>query len=318
MNWRDTMPQVVLKLSNTKILEMKSHYQSSLKNPPPGAVFAAKTPNSSITAYNSGKVLFQGKAPEIEANKWGKAEANTNNTSKKKGASVNSHSYAPSPTLFTSSHIGSDEAGTGDYFGPITVAAAYVESSQIPLLKEIGVKDSKNLTDDMIKSIAKKLLQMKIPYSLVILHNEKYNKLQNRGWSQGKMKTMLHHHAITKLLDKIAPTKPDGILIDQFSQPNVYKNHLKTEKAKLQDKVYFMTKAESYSISVAAGSIIARASFVNQMDKLSDQAGVTLPKGASQKVDQVAASIIKQDGKEALDKIAKVHFANTQKAEKYL
>jgi ribonuclease HIII len=311
------MSQVVLKLANTKISEMKSYYKNSLKTAPPGAIFAAKTTNASITAYKSGKVLFQGKSPEIEANRWGSAQQEQTAPKQKQSSSNKAHGYAPPTTLFTSSHIGSDEAGTGDYFGPITVAAAYVTAEQIPLLKEIGVKDSKNLTDDMIQSIAKKLVHMNIPYSLVVLHNEKYNKLQAKGWTQGKMKTMLHHHAITKLLEKIAPNKPDGILIDQFSQPNVYKNHLKTENAFLQDNVYFMTKAESYSISVAAGSIIARASFVKQMDKLSEAVGVTLPKGASQKVDKVAASIIKNVGKQKLDEIAKVHFANTQKAEGY-
>ncbi|MCT2535066.1 ribonuclease HIII [Aquibacillus koreensis] len=311
------MGQIVLKLTQSEIMKMKNHYANALKTTPPGAVFAAKTPNSSITAYNSGKVLFQGKAPEIEAKRWGDVKAGSPTQQKKKSA-ASTHRYAPSPSLFESNHVGSDEAGTGDYFGPITVAAAYVSKDQIPLLKEIGVKDSKNLTDDMIQSIAKQLIQMKLPYSLVILHNEKYNRLQRKGWSQGKMKTMLHHHAITKLLEKIAPTQPEGILIDQFSQPGVYMNHLKSEKASLQKNVYFMTKAESYSIAVAAGSIIARASFVKQMDKLSKEAGITIPKGASQKVDQAAAQIIKRDGIEEMERYAKVHFANTEKALKYV
>ncbi|MDL4840627.1 ribonuclease HIII [Aquibacillus rhizosphaerae] len=309
------MSQVVLKLSKDKINEMKTHYANDLKSSPPGAVFAAKTSKASITAYNSGKVLFQGTAPEFEAKKWGEIEVSTSN--QKKTSIASTHNYAPPHTLFSSSHIGSDEAGTGDYFGPITVAAAYITKDQIPLLKKIGVKDSKNLTDDMIRSIAKQLVEMEIPYSLVILHNEKYNKLQAKGWSQGKMKTMLHNHAINKLLSKIEPAKPEGILVDQFSQPQVYIKHLKSETTQLQENVYFMTKAESYSIAVAAGSIIARASFVKEMDKLSQLAGVTIPKGASQKVDQVASKIMKNQGKDALYKLAKVHFANTQKAEKY-
>ncbi|WP_186576211.1 ribonuclease HIII [Aquibacillus kalidii] len=315
------MPQVVLKLPQGKIKEMEAYYKHSLKSAPPGAIFAAKTSNASITAYKSGKVLFQGKAPENEANKWGTTPVNNQavgNSVHKKNNNTNGYGFAPPNQLFTSSHIGSDEAGTGDYFGPITVAAAYVTADQIPILKEIGVKDSKNLTDDMIKSIAKKIVELQIPYSLVVLRNEKYNKLQAKGWTQGKMKTMLHHHAITNLLEKIAPEKPEGILVDQFSQPNVYQNHLKSEKATLQENVYFMTKAESYSIAVATGSIIARSSFVKEMDKLSNAAGITIPKGASQKVDQAAASLLKKIGKEELYKYAKIHFANTLKAEAYL
>ncbi|UFT97980.1 ribonuclease HIII [Radiobacillus kanasensis] len=309
------MSHVVLTLTKDKIKDLETYYKSSLKAAPAGAVFAAKTANSSITAYHSGKVLFQGKAAEVEAAKWGSPDTSNkkSSTSKKKPA----HAFAPPSSLFTTSHIGSDEAGTGDYFGPITVAAAYVQKEQIPLLKELGVQDSKNLTDEKISQIAKDLVQMKLPYSLVILHNEKYNRVQLNGWSQGKMKTMLHHTAITKLLQKIAPERPTGILIDQFSEPHSYQKHLRSENEKLQENVYFMTKAESYSIAVAAGSIIARASFVKEMDKLSEQLGMTLPKGASQKVDQVAARLLKKYSKQELGNYAKMHFANTQKAMKY-
>ncbi|SDM96708.1 ribonuclease HIII [Sediminibacillus halophilus] len=309
------LPQVVLKLNNKTIEKMKVFYRDRLKSAPPGSVFAAKTSDCSITAYNSGKVLFQGKGSDKEAGKWG--IVNKDNPSKTKQTTRKIHSYSPPQKLFTSSHIGSDEAGTGDFFGPITVAAAYVTADQIPFLKQLGVRDSKNLTDEKIETIAKALLAHSIPYSLVVLRNEKYNHLQKKGWSQGKMKTMLHHHALEKLSNKIAPERPEGILIDQFSDPGVYINHLKSERSVLQENVYFMTKAESYSIAVAAGSILARASFVNEMNKLSKKMGIELPKGASQKVDQTAAGIIQKHGKQALGEIAKLHFANTKKAEAY-
>lgn len=308
------MGQIVLKVSNSTIEEMKKTYHNMLKTAPPGAVFAAKTGTCTITAYKSGKVLFQGAQPEVEAKKWGQVQPTGGSEKKTTKAG---HAYQPDRQLFTSTHIGSDEAGTGDYFGPITVAAAYVTTDQIPLLKEIGVKDSKNLTDASIQVIAKKLLQINIPYSLVIMHNPKYNQLQKKGWTQGKMKTMLHDHAIHLLLEKISPTKPDGIVIDQFSQPHVYINHLKSENKQLTENTYFMTKAESHSIAVAAGSIIARASFVREMDKLSKKAGVELPKGASSKVDRVAGKILQQQGLERLGNFAKIHFANTKKAAAY-
>lgn len=290
-------------------MEMLKHYKPFLKPTPTGAVFSAKTINCSITAYKSGKVLFQGKNPEIEADKWGKAVG----PSVEKPSAV--HAFYPPASLYRQSHIGSDEAGTGDYFGPITVAAAYIRSEQFSLLEEMGVKDSKNLTDEKIKIIAKELIKEKIPYSLVILHNEKYNSLQRKGWSQGKMKAMLHHHAISNLLKKISPEKPQGILVDQFAEPRIYINHLKTEGEKIQQDIYFQTKAESYSLAVAAGSIIARASFVNEMEKLSQKTGMELPKGASKKVDEAAASLIDKFGMSKLEEVAKVHFATTKKAE---
>ncbi|MBM7555017.1 ribonuclease HIII [Thalassobacillus pellis] len=309
------MGQVVLKLTKDKIQEMKSHYKNQLApSIPQAAVFVAKTPYSTITAYQSGKVLFQGKDPEKEAAQWGLT--NTSNTREKITKPV--HEFHPPETLFHSSHIGSDEAGTGDYFGPITVAAAYVKKEHVALLKELGVKDSKHLTDEVIRKIAKDILHLDIPYTLLKLNNRKYNQLQAKGWSQGKMKTMLHHHALEKLLEKIQPEHPEGILIDQFSQPNVYKRHLATEGNKLQENVYFMTKAESYSIAVAAGSILARASFVKAMEDISKELRMDIPKGASQKVDRAAAAVISKFGKAKLQDVAKVHFATTQKADKFL
>ncbi|MFQ3542555.1 ribonuclease HIII [Halobacillus rhizosphaerae] len=304
------MPQVVLKLTSPVIAQMKKHYSSQLKPAPQHASFAAKTNHCSITAYQSGKVLFQGSNPEAESSKWGSPTA----SSKPKASSK--HGYHPASSLFTSSHIGSDEAGTGDYFGPVTVAAAYVTSHQIGHLKAIGVKDSKHLNDRQITELAKELVQMKIPYSLLRLNNKKYNQWQKKGWTQGKMKTILHHQALMKLLDKISPDKPEGILVDQFSQPDVYQKHLKSEGLQLQENIYFMTKAESYSIAVAAASIMARSAFVKAMHQLEMDTGLAIPKGASPKVDQAAAEVIRHYGESKLDEVAKVHFANTEKAKK--
>lgn len=308
------MGQTVRLVSKETLDKMKVAYQPMLKATPANAVFSAKTSNATITAYKSGKVLFQGKNPEAEAMKWD----GTVVEKKQKQTTQQTHLYHPESSLYTQSIIGSDEAGTGDYFGPVTVAAAYVKNDQIELLKELGVRDSKNLTDATIKEIAKQIMLLEIPYSLMILHNPKYNQLQKNGWTQGKMKTMLHDAVINRLLEKIAPITPDGILIDQFSLPNVYINHLKTEKRTLPESTYFVTKAESHSIAVATASIIARASFVKEMDRLSERVGFTVPKGASAKVDQVASSIIRKYSEAYLDNVAKVHFANTNKAKAYL
>jgi len=309
------MSQEVYNFPKATIEKMKDYYQHALLKTPPGAVFRAKTKNASITAYKSGKVLFQGKNPNEEALKWEGnllVHKNTTKIVEKK------NNYIPSESLFISNHIGSDEAGTGDYFGPITVACDYVESSQIHELKQMGVKDSKNLSDKTIIQLANAIVTMDIPYTLLILHNKKYNKLQKQGWSQGKMKTMLHHHAIKNLLNKIGNAPLKGILIDQFCSPDVYKRHLNSENQRIHENTYFMTKAESASIAVATGSIIARASFVKEMNNLSDKMGFTLPKGASKHVDKTIAGVIKEKGQDTLMDCAKIHFANTQKAKQYL
>ncbi|GAA0288594.1 ribonuclease HIII [Gracilibacillus halotolerans] len=306
------MSNTVVVVTNDTIEKMKQHYHSFLVNAPSHALFMAKKGNVTITAYRSGKVLFQGGGAENEASPW-KSEGAID---KKKTTTVAS-SNIPS-SLLQSSHIGTDEAGTGDYFGPITVAAVYIKQASINLLKEIGIADSKVLKDQQISELAKEIVSQKIPYSLLTLDNVKYNKLQRKGWNQGKIKAMLHHHSIEKLLVKIKGMPLDGILIDQFCEPHVYKRYIGSEKLSLHDHTYFMTKAESHSISVAAASIIARAKFVKEMDALSNKLGITIPKGASRKVDETAAYIMKKYDEDVLASVAKLHFGNTQKAKKYM
>lgn len=312
------MGNLTLKVKEANLEEMKAYYKNYLGKPPQGAIFRARTDNAVITAYRSGKVLFQGGNIEAEVNKWKKEDMVTENTGKSRPKKVNTGSYMPPTSVLTDDQIGSDESGTGDYFGPVTTAAVYVTREQIALLKELGIQDSKAINDDIVKKLAKDIVAMNIPYSLMILHNEKYNMLQQRGWSQGKMKAMLHHSTINQLIKKIGNSSYEGIVIDQFCQPSVYINYLKSEQKQLNDKTYFMTKAESHSIAVATGSVIARASFLEEMERLSNEVGFDLLKGASAKVDQLIARIIKAKGHSALEKIAKLHFKNTEKARKYL
>ncbi|MFE8703771.1 ribonuclease HIII [Cytobacillus sp. FJAT-54145] len=306
------MSNIVLKVSSHDIEKMKSFYQANLSDKvPPGGVFSAKTTNCTITAYKSGKVLFQGGGSSTEANRWGEQEATaTRATSKKR--SISKATNLP-PNFETLSVVGSDEVGTGDFFGPITVVAAYVKKEDIPLLKELGVKDSKNLTDDKIIEIAKQIKDI-VPHSLLTLHNEKYNELQKSGMSQGKLKALLHNQAIKHVLEKISPDKPDAILIDQFAKEEIYYQYLKGQKNIQRENVFFSTKAEGIHLSVAAASIIARYAFVRHFEKLSARAGFTLPKGAGAQVDVAAAKLIKAKGKEVLPQFVKLHFANTDKA----
>lgn len=318
------MSNTVLTVTKEIINKMMEHYKSAITNQnPPGSVFVAKPHGCTITAYKSGKVLFQGNGASMEAAKWG-ANANAHSQSgtlktsatKKKSVAANSGNYAPPPTIGQLSIIGSDEVGTGDYFGPITVTAAYVSNDKIELLKELGVKDSKDLNDTQITKIAEQIIPI-IPHSLLILRNEKYNELEQSGMNQGKLKAMLHNQAVSKVLTIVkSENKVDGILIDQFCQPEVFFNYLRDKSVpwKSSENIYFSTKAEGVHIAVAAASIIARYAFVKEFEKLSKMAGFELPKGAGPKVDQKAAEFIKKYGEASLTKVAKLHFANTDKA----
>lgn len=304
------MSQAVLKLSKSEIERMKSYYETALTDKlPPGSIFNAKTNNCTITAYKSGKVLFQGAGSKSEASKWG-SPVESKKSESTSGHVVRSHLPANFERL---SVVGSDEVGTGDYFGPMTVVAAYVAKEQIPLLIELGVKDSKNLKDDKIIEIAKQIKDI-VPHSLLSLHNEKYNMLQQKGMSQGKIKALLHNQAIGHVLGKIAPIKPEAILIDEFAKENVYYNYLKGQSIVHRENVYFSTKAEGVHLAVAAASIIARYAFVRHFENLSKKAGFTLPKGAGPGVDKAAARLILEKGEASLPQFVKLHFANTEKA----
>ncbi|ALV22895.1 MULTISPECIES: ribonuclease HIII [Carnobacterium] len=307
------MANEVLTVSPKTLQEMKQYYEDYLKpKTPPGGKFAAKKATVNITAYNSGKVLFQGQTAQQEAALWiSKAVQSIPGKAKKNTPSLNT----PLPKGFnTWSVIGSDEVGNGSYFGPLTVVAAYVDKSQLPLLKELGVRDSKDMKDPEIIRVAKDLVTF-LPHSLLNVMPQKYNAIQPT-MTQGKMKAVLHNQALGHVLMKIQPVVPEAILIDQFELPATYFKHIQDQPNQIKESVYFQTKGEGHHLAVAAASIIARFAFLKGLEDMSAETGLRIPSGAGSNVDLVAAKLLKRGGLSLLGKYAKLHFANTQKAQK--
>lgn len=300
------MSNVVHKLTNHEIQQLMSKINCDTGKLPQGMKAKAKYKNTSISIYNSNKVMFQGKEAVAVADQLLPQHANNQSTPKKstKQTSINYNQYQC---------VGSDEAGSGDYFGPLTVCAAYVSKKNVQVLKELGVDDSKKLTDKKIVELAEQIVTF-IPHSLLTMHNEKYNDRQLAGWSQVKMKAVLHNEAIKNVVNKIDTTELDYIVIDQFAERGVYTRYALSELP-LSDKTKFETKGESKSIAIAAASIISRYAFVKHMDQISIEAKREIPKGASNKVDLAAAKIIEKKGIAFLDSISKKHFANRKKAQ---
>lgn len=302
------MSNIVLKLPEESLLQLIAHYKpKQVAAKAPYVRFTAKLADTVVTIYTSRKVMFQGAGAEREAARWGEVEAAASKISTIKGDQL--------PQNFARlSVLGSDETGTGDFFGPITVAACYVPADKVALAHELGVKDSKQLTDAWMRSVAPDLKEA-FAHSVLTLKNEKYNRVQEQGWSQGKIKALMHNQALKHVLRKIAPEKPDAILIDQFAERGIYYKHIKDEKEIIQENVLFSTKAEGLHVSVACASIIARVAFLEEMDRMSSETGVTLPKGAGSLVDEAAAKILLKRGESYLKTITKAHFANTKKAQ---
>lgn len=297
--------QEVLRCSKSQLTQMQAAYAPFTVATPNGAIFRAKKNGTTITAYRSGKVMFQGNNTTAESKLW-QTSTSTKMTNKP------TDSEGLPPDFANWSVLGSDEVGTGSYFGPLTVAAVYVDSAHLAQVRQLGIQDSKKVTDPEIIRMAKQLLTF-LPYHVVNLMPPKYNQLMQR-YNQGQLKALCHNLALQTVLNKINPTKPDGILIDQFVAPATYYRYLKGQPNIISQHVYFKIKGEQAHLAVAAASIIARYVSLMAMDQLTEQAKITLPIGAGNAVDQIAAKLLHEG--QALGQFAKLHFANTAKAEK--
>ncbi len=299
---------IVFQVSNNVKDKMIDFYQDKIRpKTPPYAVFQASDADTIITLYESGKVMFQGISADVDANLWIDMEKHLNNRvidiSEKNKKEPEKKEY------FYVSTIGSDEVGTGDFFGPIVVTATYVSKENISFLEELGVKDSKKLTDEKIKKIIPKLIK-KIPYTTFTLSNTQYNHYQEKGYNMNQIKAILHNKVLFSMKNK--DYSYDKIVVDQFENPKKYYEHIQNSHEKV-NQITFTTKAESKCASVAAASCICRYIFLMKMDELSKKIGMELPKGANDVVDQVGKEIIKKFGEETLYEIAKMNFKNVKK-----
>lgn len=310
---------ITLKVSeNTK--EKMIEYFEDKKRPktPDYAIFQADEADTVVTLYNSGKAVFQGVSADIDANMWKEMERHLNPTKKVEMTNSNDKKKKEKiiekvdPKIYYANTIGSDEVGTGDYFGPIVVTASYVEKENIPFLEELGVKDSKKLTDDKILEIVPKIIK-KIPYECIILSNKEYNENYTSDMNMNKVKAILHNKVLNKLKEKY---QADYIVVDQFAQPYVYYNYLKGTN--YVRNITFMTKAEDKCLSVACASLISRYVFLKQFDKLGESIDTFLIKGASDKVDELGVKIVNKYGFDKLKEVAKLNFKNTEKIKELL
>lgn len=302
----------VLNLSNEnikRVISFYSDYQAYSNNE--SVIFFAKTDYIAVTVYKTFKVMFQGEDALAEYNMWmvmlDYKEEPQNKTKKVVSNSNNEIDY------YTIS-IGSDEVGTGDFFGPITVCAAYLDKDNLEFVKGLKIDDSKKISDDKIIVIGD-LLKDKIIFSLLSLHNERFNELNKKGYNMNKIKAILHNKAILNLHQKIFD-KPQ-VIVDQFAAEGLYFRYLSTEP-KVFKNILFTTKAESKYASVAIASIIARYAFLKHFDIISNESGYNLLKGAGSQVDALASRIISDKGIDFLARYAKMNFKTLGKAKELL
>lgn len=275
-------------------------------------IFRAKINTTVLTVYKTNTITFQGSSADELYLHW----CNRFHITPEEIAEP---LQKIEPSNIDYSIIGTDEVGTGDFFGAVVVAAAYVDKDNIIMLKKMKVKDSKGISDAKIMELAPKILKF-VPYSVILVDNSKYNKLiRIKTMNLNKMKAILHNNVILNLTKRLQDEEIqfNQVVVDGFTTPEKYYAYLEGQK-KVYKEALIIPKAEDQFIAVATASVIARYLFLTHLQKLSKACKYDLPKGASHEVDIVASTILKQRGVDYLTKVAKLNFKNFEKAQALL
>ena len=216
--------------------------------------------------------------------------------------------------------IGTDEAGKGDYFGPLVVASVYVDAGFLENFSDLGITDGKNLSNGRIRSIAALIRDDYEHYTVVVEkmpteYNLLYNGFRKRGQNLNHLLASLHAEAIHTLANRV---DAKHVLVDKFAKDDLITQQLRQRayivsplrreaaSTPLGITLKQVTKAER-DIAVAAASIIARDAFLTGMDTLSEKYEIRLPRGAYQVV-EAGKAFVRMHGTTALGEVAKLHF----------
>lgn len=273
------MTTVSLTLNEKEIQQLDSFFHEYSIEPGPYMTHQYSLADCRISVYASGKAVFQGKSAEIYAER-----------------------FRPKDAL---PQAGSDEVGTGDFFGPVCVCAVLLQKDS-PLIH--ALRDSKKVPDERIRELGPELLSL--PHSLLILSPEKYNEVSSSN-NMNRIKARLHNQCYVNLEKKYGKL-PGLKVIDQFTPEDMYYRYLHEEKKVIRG-ITFRTKAEDTYPSVGAASMIARYAFLKEFDKLDEQYHVHFPKGAGRNADAFAKKFLRQYGEGEMEKVAKMNFTNVEK-----
>jgi ribonuclease HIII len=261
---------------------------------PPYTTFSAKKKGVSCTLYTSGKLTVQGKdmGPFLEF--YLEPTILKTFTYTYKDAIDGSQTD-------TTTHIGIDESGKGDFFGPLCVAGVCAGGDDIRVMKSLGIRDSKDLNEAAIKKAARAIMD-RFPHHIVRINPPKYNELIVQFGNLNKLLAWGHATAIEQMVEK---TQCTNVVIDQFADEHVVLTALKRKK--LQLELTQRHRAEE-DLVVAAASILARYTFVMALEDFKKTYGMEFPKGASAKTIAAGKAFLREHGRESLGQVAKLHF----------
>jgi len=262
---------------------------------PPYTLFSAQKKGISCTLYASGKLTIQGKDMEEFITFYIEPEI------------LQSVAFSyPETQVNTLPHIGVDESGKGDFFGPLCIAGIYADEAKIKQLLSLGVRDSKLLSDSAIGKLSAKIKPI-CPHAIVFISPKKYNELYANFHNLNKLLGWGHATVIAELVSK---THCTDVIIDQFASEDVVMNALKQKN--IQVSLTQRHRAETADPVVAAASILARAAFLEGLEHLMKQFEIELPKGASNQVIMTGKALVQKFGPQILEQIAKLHFKTKQ------
>ena len=264
---------------------------------PPYAEFRAAHERVTVVCYSSGKLVAQGKGTADFVSFVLEPEILHSFAFTATEAEVAADEITP--------HGGVDESGKGDFFGPLAVAAVYVDAATAPQLRQLGVCDSKLVkSSSRIFELAKGIRSVvNGGFALLVLKPETYNRLYANIGNLNRLLAWGHARVIENLLEQV-PSCP-RMLSDKFGNEVLIKRALmeRGKKIVLQQR----TKAES-DVAVAAASILAREAFLRGINALSDELRASLPRGAGAQVTQVGRKLLAERGAEVFGRCAKLHF----------
>lgn len=269
----------------------------------PYAYWRARREKTTVVAYQSGKLSVQGKGTAEMVQFILEPEV----LKEARFGYEDEYAKQDDPAMFEP-HAGIDESGKGDYFGPLVIAAVYVDAESAKALMAAGVQDSKAIKSDTRMRALARTIQARVAgqYAIVAIGPAAYNRMYAKIGNVNKLLAWGHARAIENLLEK-QPDCPRAVS-DQFSSKSIVPRALleRGRKIKLEQR----HRAES-DIAVAAASIMARAMFLKRMEELAKSAGMTLPKGASGKVREAAVDLYRKVGEGQFGEYVKLHFRTT-------
>lgn len=279
--------------------EIQSGYQFTVTD---------RTTTVPVALYKTGKVLVQGKPGALQTALKAWAYGSSASSAQPQLSDLAGvPSSTPSPRMTGLARIGSDESGKGDYFGPLVVAAVYVDKQIEPQLQALNVRDSKQLSDSAILKLAEEIRSICRGHGMMRVYlPERYNELYQQWSNLNLLLADAHAQIICGLQKKVSC---ELAIVDQFGDEALVREAL--SKAGCKIALEQRHRAED-DLAVAAASIIARAEFVRQMAALSQTVGIDLPKGASNpRIVEAGREIVAAGGLDALRKVAKLHFKIT-------